>query len=291
MVVPKDVASTLEDAVETSTTGEKAKVTAVSEHVTVTDLEEGTPEMVEVERPVSMKAQQKPWRDALRREQLERVMNNAGQLLSPTAEALLLLLVHVSEEMLYRGFALTFAVKWTTDRFYEAFGEDAIMIGNSVEVPTSLCAAITASVVLTVSAIYLLLSKDLKAIQMLENLEEKSTKSEKEDELISALASIKSTIIAQQKWGLAVTGLSEAAQWSSASFAYLMTGNLLAPIVSALVSDALCSYWQRRKLKVIQEELVREAEERAKKAKERTVLINAIKHNKQIGQGHDNQDP
>lgn len=72
----------------------------------VETVKDENPGMVEMERTVMVRGEQHPFRDALHRTQVDRAMNNVGRVLSPPAEALLLLLVHVSEEMLYRGVML-----------------------------------------------------------------------------------------------------------------------------------------------------------------------------------------
>lgn len=231
-------------------------------------------DMVVVERTLKVRAEQSPWRDALRRTQVDRAMNNAGQLLHPASEALLLFLVHLSEEMLYRGFGLSFAVKWTTDRLYEATGEDALQIFNGAyEVPIPTAGAWIASVSLVSVAIYLLLSRDFKSLKVIENLESDGDA----DGPTKTLLGMKDAIISQQKWNIAITAVSEIVQWSSATVAFLYTGNLLAPMAGALASDALCSYWQRDKLNVIQETLLADSRERLALAKQSGALVEAMK--------------
>eukprot|EP00890_Picochlorum_soloecismus_P000455 jgi/Picsp_1/140/NSC_00140-R1_protein len=292
LVVPRTVADTMKDVTVKEDTGtttyglleEQKDVCTEKEStsVAVQVLDKDEPELVRVEKLITVRGEQSPWKDALRRAQLDRTMNNAGQLLSPPAEALLLVLVHASEEMLYRGVALTFAVQWTTDRLYEAFGEGSILLSNSIELPVSAAGSLVASGTLVITAVYLLLSKDLstlKAIERLENIDK--TKSQKDD-LRKTLMGIQDSIIRQQKWTLAITASSEIVQWVSASASYLITGNILAPIAGALASDALCSMWQRKKIKTIQARLVEESQERLAKSKERTVLVNAIKQDREI---------
>lgn len=238
------------------------------------DNKEEQEQMVVVERTLKVRAEQSPWRDALRRTQVDRAMNNAGQLLHPASEALLLFLVHLSEEMLYRGFGLSFAVKWTTDRLYEATGEDALQIFNGAyEVPIPTIGAWSASISLVTVAIYLLLSRDLKSLKVIENLESDGDL----DGPSATLMGMKDAIISQQKWNIAITTISELVQWSSATIAFLITGNLLAPIAGALASDALCSYWQRDKLQVIQENLLADSRERLALAKQSGALVEAMK--------------
>jgi hypothetical protein len=194
--------------------------------------------------------------------------------LHPASEALLLFLVHLSEEMLYRGFGLSFAVKWTTDRLYEATGEDALQIFNGAyEVPIPTAGAWIASVSLVSVAIYLLLSRDFKSLKVIENLESDGDA----DGPTKTLLGMKDAIISQQKWNIAITAVSEIVQWSSATVAFLYTGNLLAPMAGALASDALCSYWQRDKLNVIQETLLADSRERLALAKQSGALVEAMK--------------
>ena len=292
LVVPRTVADSMNDVTikeETAITdsgplNEQQNDCAEKEStlVAVKVLDKDEPELVRVEKLITVRGEQSPWKDALRRAQLDRTMNNAGQLLSPAAEGLLLVLVHVSEEMLYRGVALTFAVQWTTDRLYEAFGEGSISLFNSIELPVSVAGSLLASGTLVITAVYLLLSKDLSTLKAIERLENNDNKESQKEDLKKTLMDIQDSILRQQKWSLAITASSEIVQWVSASASYLVTGNILAPIAGALVSDALCSMWQRKKLKTIQARLVEQSQERLAKSKERTVLVNAIKQDREI---------
>jgi len=292
LVVPRAVADTMKDITMKEDAGttrsdppeEQKHVSTEKESasVAVQVLDKDEPELVRVEKPITVRGDQSPWKDALRRAQLDRTMNNAGQLLSPPAEALLLVLVHLSEEMLYRGVALTFAVQWTTDRLYEAFGEGSIILSNSIELPVSTAGSLVASGTLVMTAVYLLLSKDLTTLRVIEKLENNEKAESQKDDLRKTLTDIQDSILRQQKWSLAITASSEIVQWVSASASYLVTGNILAPIAGALASDALCSMWQRKKLKTIQARLVEQSRERLAKSKERTVLVNAIKQDREI---------
>ncbi len=215
--------------------------------------------MVLVERVIKVRERQSGWRDALRRAQVDRAMNNAGQLLSPPAEAFLLLLVHFSEEMLYRGFGLAFAVKWTTDRLYEAIGEDVVTLG-AAQVPIPTLGATVASLSLVTVAIYLLLSRDLKSLKVIESLSE-------DDENASKLMSMKDAILEQQRWNVGITAVTEVVQWGSATAAFLLTNNLLAPLAGALIADGICSVLQRVKLGKIQDLLLADSRERLAQAR------------------------
>ena len=215
--------------------------------------------MVLVERVIKVRERQSGWRDALRRAQVDRAMNNAGQLLSPPAEAFLLLLVHFSEEMLYRGFGLAFAVKWTTDRLYEAIGEDVVTLG-AAQVPIPTLGATVASLSLVTVAIYLLLSRDLKSLKVIQSLSE-------DDENASKLMSMKDAILEQQRWNVGITAVTEVVQWGSATAAFLLTNNLLAPLAGALIADGICSVLQRVKLEKIQDLLLADSRERLAQAR------------------------
>ena len=215
--------------------------------------------MVLVERMIKVRERQSGWRDALRRAQVDRAMNNAGQLLSPASEAFLLLLVHFSEEMLYRGFGLAFAVKWTTDRLYEAIGDDVVSLGAS-QLPIPTLGATVASLSLVTVAIYLLLSRDLKSLKVIEQLSE-------DDENAVKLLSMKDAILEQQRWNVGITAVSEVVQWGSATVAFLVTNNLLAPLAGALVADGICSVLQRVKLEKIQDALLADSRERLAQAR------------------------
>ena len=126
------------------------------------------------------------------------------------------------------------------------------------------------------------MSKDLTTLRVIEKLENNEKAESQKDDLRKTLTDIQDSILRQQKWSLAITASSEIVQWVSASASYLVTGNILAPIAGALASDALCSMWQRKKLKTIQARLVEQSRERLAKSKERTVLVNAIKQDREI---------
>ena len=107
----------------------------------------------------------------------------------------------------------------------------------------------------------------MKVIEQLENSESAN----------KTLMEMKDVILSQQRWNIAVTAISEIVQWTSATAAFLYTGNLLAPIAGALVSDAVCSFWQRDKLKAIQESLLQDSRERLVLAKQAGALVDAMK--------------
>ena len=92
------------------------------------------PDLVEIERVMTVRATQSPLRDALLNIQTGRVMSNIGRSLSVPSEAALLLLVHVSEEMLYRGVLLVAFIKWCTDNLYLAgVFDETLNLGGGVE--------------------------------------------------------------------------------------------------------------------------------------------------------------
>lgn len=273
--VPRSVAEKLGDTIIPENGDADIKAGFVNIPVTDgSDEEDIEKDLVTVERTIKVRGEQSSWRDALRRTQIDRTMNNAGQLLQPASEALLLVLVHFSEEMLYRGFGLTFAVKWTTDRLYEATGEDFVDLFGRYTVPIPTLGAAVASISLVTVAIYLLLSRDLKSLKVIENLEQSDDDASSPNK---TLIEMKDTILSQQRWNIGITAVSEVVQWTSATAAFLYTGNLLAPIAGALVSDALCSYWQRDKLKILQQTLLADSRERLALAKESGALVRAMK--------------
>jgi hypothetical protein len=64
------------------------------------------------------------------------MQSNPGRLLSTPSELLLILMIHLSEELLYRGVVVTLAAGWTIDRLYEAGADDFFTIAGGVTLAT-----------------------------------------------------------------------------------------------------------------------------------------------------------
>lgn len=83
-------------------------------------------DMVDIEKTISIRAEQNPVLAALYRVQMEKAVDNVGRILPVPLEVVLLLTWHLAEEMLYRGIVLTWSVGWTIDRLYEAGADEAV---------------------------------------------------------------------------------------------------------------------------------------------------------------------
>jgi len=253
--------------------------------------------MIEMERIVLVRGDQHPFRDALYRDQRERVLNNVGRVLSPPAETVLLLLVHISEEMLYRGIILTLAVKWTTDRMYEAGADDVVKVFGGLEVATPTASSILAATGITFAAVGLLVQRELFPLRLLKAAREKFQEGKKEGghdgggheidapveqqaKMAEMLERVRRTVIEQQRWGATVTAVLEFVQWSTLSASYLVTGNILAPMVGSAAVDAVFSVYQRVKVKELLKARAKETEQMNLQFEDTKAILDSIKERK-----------
>ena len=124
--------------------------------------------LVEIEREVSVRKDQHPFKSVMYRFQTERILNNPGNYLSLPSEGLLLLLVHMSEEMLYRGVLLALSAQWLTDRLYEAGIDENIRLAFvDLELAVPQLGALLAAVGMTTAAMILLVQQELFPLRLL----------------------------------------------------------------------------------------------------------------------------
>ena len=280
--------------------------------------ESSLPDIVLVEREMTVRADQHPLRDALLNIQMSRIINNLGRALSPPSEAALLTLVHVSEEMLYRGLILTLVVRWFTDNLYYAGLEEALMLPGGLAVAPPQLGAFLGGVSLTVGAVGLLIQRELFPLRLLnaakEQLQEMAEDSRQEKARKKLFGDVKPTaeksengatekedgdgkeglqtkkqfvaglverlrvgVVVQQRWVVAVEASVEFLQWSTLSASYLLTGNILAPIIGSMANDVLYSSWQRLKNRGIRKAMKERASTSAERVKQTADLLAAVR--------------
>jgi hypothetical protein len=257
------------------------------------------PDMVDVERQMVVRVDQHPLRDALQSLQMSRVVSNIGRSLSPPSEALLLFLVHVSEEMLYRGVILVLAVRWCTDNLYYAGVEESLVLPGGLELAPPQLGAILGGIGLTVGAVGLLVQRELFPLRLLDATKEQlqsfvedrkqgdkksaedATKLETKKKVVAGLLErLRSGVVIQQRWIVAVEATVEFLQWSTLSTSFLFTGNILAPIAGSMVNDTIYSACQRLKNREIKEAMKERAESASERAKQTANLLLAVREHR-----------
>lgn len=232
---------------------------------------------VEVERTIPIRAEQPPFLAALYRTQLEKASDNVGRVLPYPLELVLLFTWHLAEEMLYRAVVLTWAVGWTIDRLYEA-GADEMVDLAGMQLATPQAGAVLAAVGCTTVSLALLVQRALFPVRLIAQAEEELAASEAKEaereaarERIAGLAGgglpaqgkrskeqerkrmrrvlekVKTGLVRQRKWTTAIEGSRDVVEWAAYSTSFLLTGNLLAPYVTACSADLLFSGYQRLK--------------------------------------------
>eukprot|EP00887_Chlorella_sp_A99_P001452 scaffold8.g1452.t1 len=237
--------------------------------------------LVEVERTISVRTPQHPLLAALYREQLQRALNNAGRFLSWPAELVLLLGVHLSEEMLYRAVLLTLATGWTIDRLYEAGVDDVVSVAGLALAPPQAGALLAAAGCATLSLALLVQRELFPAVRIVKAVQasaarqaEKRARAERAERLSGggagggattrerrraqeradrAIAKLKRSVLEQQRWAVGVEGVRDVTEWACFSASFLLTGNLLAPFASAVAADLAFSFYQRTRLRQLQD--------------------------------------
>jgi hypothetical protein len=271
--------------------------------VTVQEPEAAVSDMVDVERKMTVRVDQHPLRDALQSLQMSRVVSNIGRSLSPPSEALLLFLVHVSEEMLYRGVILVLAVRWCTDNLYYAGVEESLVLpGTGLELAPPQLGAILGGIGLTVGAVGLLVQRELFPLRLLDATKEQlqsfvedrkqgdgkkqtsaddASKLEKKKKVVAGLLErLRSGVVIQQRWIVALEASVEFLQWSTLSTSFLLTGNILAPIAGSMLNDALYSACQRVKNREIKEAMKERAASASERAKQTADLLTAVREHR-----------
>jgi hypothetical protein len=258
-------------------------------------------DMVDVERVMTVRVDQHPVRDALQSLQMSRVVSNVGRQLSPPSEALLLFLVHVSEELLYRGVILVLVVRWCTDNLYYAGIEESVVLPyGGLELAPPQLGAILGGIGLTVGAVGLLVQRELFPLRLLNATKEQlqafvedrkkggdgankqstedGEKLEKKKKVVAGLLErLRSGVVLQQRWIVAVEATVEFLQWSALSTSFLLTGNILAPIAGSMVNDAIYSACQRVKNREIKAAMKERAESASERAKQTADLLRAVR--------------
>lgn len=283
--------------------------------------EKDNSDLVEVEREVSVAQEQHPLRQALHSVQLERVTMNPGQALSPPSEALLLTLVHISEEMLYRGVILCAVVRWVTENLYYAGVDESVTVVGGLQLAPPQLGAVIGASLMTTAAVGLLVQRHLFPLRLINAIEDRVEKKIKDggsanrshtqrtppsaagtasnnempskpekkerdhpqskvERVSAALERVRQGVARQQRWIVAIEGTFELAQWSTLSTGFLLTGNILTPIVASIASDAVYSICQRHAFRRVQEGLQLQAEASRVRMQETTALLSAVQEHR-----------
>lgn len=220
--------------------------------------EQGT-DFVTIERMTMGPEDQHPLIAALYRQQREKSLYNLGRMLSFPSEILLVSVIHLAEEMLYRAVLLTFAVGWTLDRMYEAGADEYINIvtlgggGGMFSLSTPQAAALIAALACSLVDVGIYFQKNNRSPLPIDKAAiEEITKSNKM--LLEALEKQAQGAYTKRMWTGGIETTRTVFEWAALSSSFLLTGNLLAPYVGAIASDALFSVYQRARLPGYQKE-------------------------------------
>ncbi|KAI7843775.1 hypothetical protein COHA_002673 [Chlorella ohadii] len=244
-------------------------------------------DLVEIEKKIPVRAKQHPLLAALYRAQMEKAVDNPGRLLAFPLEMVLVLTWHLAEEMLYRGVILTWAVGWTIDRLYEAGADETVsLLGTQLATPQA--GALFAAVGCATVSLALLVQRSLFPVRLIQKAEQELAATEERDQrqeerkqaleaafgmpskarkqkaddtlkerarMRKVLDKVKVGLVRQRAWSTAIEGTRDVAEWALYSTSYLLTGNLLAPYVTACTSDVLFSFYQRMKARQVEESM------------------------------------
>lgn len=191
----------------------------------------------------------------------------------------------------------SFAIGWLTDRLYEAGADDTVSVLGGLQVPTSQMGAVLAASGMTITAVALLVQKELLPVRILRAIGRKDKESaaakdaaqapkegssntngdstvpkasrpaeipgmifsDGKDSAMDMLERVRRSVESQQRWSAAVSALQEFVQWATLSSSFLVTGNLLAPIAGSVAVDAVFSVYQRKRAKEMIEARAAEA--------------------------------
>jgi hypothetical protein len=221
-------------------------------------------DFVTIERMTMGPEDQHPLIAALYRQQREKSLYNLGRMLSFPSEILLVFVIHLAEEMLYRAVLLTFAVGWTLDRMYEAGADEYINFvtlggggvglgGGMFSLSTPQAAALIAALACSLVDVGVYFQKNNRSPLPIDKAGiEEITKTNKM--LLEAFEKQAQEAYTKRMWTGGIETSRTVFEWAALSSSFLLTGNLLAPYVGAIASDALFSVYQRARLPGYQKE-------------------------------------
>lgn len=272
---------------------------ATNSQESVNSIPEG---MVEIEREVSVSGDVPPLQQALYTLQMNSVLNNRGRALSPWSELFLLILVHVSEEMLYRGLLLSVVIRWLTENLYYAGVEENVEFFGGLTLALPQVGAVTGATGVSLAAVALLLRRYLNPLLVLNQAAEKFNKDGENEQLsskrkssaseqpnsingnppdnsevLAALEKARLGILQQHRWTIALEASNELLHWATASASFLLAGNIIAPISGSIASDIFYSYCQRVKLEKLQADIEARHQASVARAEETQELLKAVK--------------
>ncbi|KAG2439801.1 hypothetical protein HYH02_010436 [Chlamydomonas schloesseri] len=238
------------------------------------------------------------------------IRNNPGARLTPLQELAVIVVAVTADEMLYRAVLLTLVGRWLRDRFYEAGADDTLLLslpfgggggGSLVELDTG-TAGLWAALFLGCAAgagVFagkawqeVTLANRLQAVQAAQRealeqqlkrqrlgthmtAEEVRQRQEQQARLEALQTNFASSVGVQGALVWLLEGAREVYQVAAAGGAFILTGNLAAPLAGGLAAQCLLSAYQRLGLRRSMErraEVMRRRKAQAKAAaKEREV--------------------
>lgn len=216
----------------------------------------GTP----VEVGVTHQEQQNIVQETLEMWQRKAVLENPGLDFTPPVEAFIILLSHLTNEMLLRAIILKGLSGWVTDRLYEAGAEDTLSLAGDASMAIPDTGKWTALAVLLGvqfgAAAWGFLSPPRITIQGLDNLSHKPSSKDPQDKqkqkVMGMLTKMTQKMSKQRKAAIIVQTARDSLSTAALGGSFILTDNLLTPFVAGVSCDFLFSLYQRAKFNSLQ---------------------------------------
>lgn len=216
----------------------------------------GTP----FEVSVTQREQQNIVQETLELWQRKAVLENPGLDFSPPIEALVILLNHLTNEMLLRAVVLKGLSGWVTDRLYEAGAEDTLSLAGDAPMSIPDTGKWTAFAVLLGvqfgAAAWGFLSPPRITIQGIDNLSDKASSKDspdkKKQKIMGMLTKMTQKMSKQRRAAIVVQTARDSLSTAALGGSFILTDNLLTPYVAGVSCDLLFSLYQRAKFNSLQ---------------------------------------
>eukprot|EP00198_Chlamydomonas_reinhardtii_P004319 XP_001693655.1 predicted protein [Chlamydomonas reinhardtii] len=154
------------------------------------------------------------------------VRNNPGARLTPLQELAVICVAVAADEMLYRAVLLTLAGRWLRDRFYEAGADDTLAVQAAQR-----------------EALEQQLKRQRLGTHM--TAEEVRQRQEQQARIEALQTNFASSVGVQGALVWLLEGVREVYQVAAAGGAFILTGNLAAPLAGGFAAQCLMSAYQR----------------------------------------------